>query len=381
MQFSSKRAVACLAIESLESRRLLTGTTTQLLSEPITIGTPSLKDITFVASSGRETTITVHSATAAIDFTSAPTAALTLYKGHAFFPAGAVETVGSIAIANAMPGKSTLSVVCAYGPGLFNVGSITGGDLGSVKAPDVNLTGSMTVTSVKSLVLGEVSGAVMSLGSSAGSVSIRGVLTGSLTAGSIGSLTTYEMVQAKVTTTDPFSRSQLQIGLIDGGEGIEQSTITSAGNIGKVKSQFIENSVISAAATLTHAATGHYPSAFAPQSNTAFTSDAFIGAVVIPSATAKGFFGNSVITAEVIRSVQLGQLNGGQGIAAERISSFSATGPSGQLDQFHFHLGAAQLSTVDRIQAALTRLNIHFTPSTSAPDDTVFYNFELNLLR
>jgi hypothetical protein len=380
MQLSRPRPTAQLAIEALENRTLLTGTTTELLSEPITIGTHSLKDITFVATSGRETTISVVNATAAINFTSAPTAALTLYKGHAFFPAGAVETVGSIAISNAMPGKAGLTVVCAYGPGLFNVGSITGGDLGSINAKDVNLTGSMTVTSIRKLVLGEVSGATMSLGSAAGAINIRGVLTGSLSVGSIASLTTYEMVQAKVTTTAAFSRSQLQIGLIDAGQGMEQSTITSAGNIGTIKSQFIENSVISAAATITHAATGHYPSAFVPTAGSPFVDDAFIASVKIPAASRGGFFGDSVITAEIIRSVQLGQLNGGQGIAADRISSFSATGPSGELDQFPFHLGPAQLSTVAKIQAALARLNIHVTTNASAPDDTVFYNFELNLL-
>jgi len=372
-------AVGRVAIDQLENRTLLSNTTTELVQEPITIGVPSLKDITFVATNGRKTNISVSGATASIAFPGP--AALTLYKGHAFFPAGAVETVGSIVIANAIPGKASLKVVCAYGSGSFDIGSITGGNLGSIVAPDVNLTGSMTLMSVNKLTLASVSGATMNLGSSVGNAKLTGVFTGSLTAGNIGSLKAFELVQANITTTDLFSRSKLQIGLIDGGAGIEQSNIISAGNIGTIKSAFIENSVITAAAHPPATPAGQYPSAGVPEIVTTFSQLALIKASRNQSSkTTTGFFGSSVIAADSITSLQLGELSGGGGVASEVIGSFNGIAPSGQLNRVTIQLNHGQLRTPAKLRSALAGLGVQYASAAGFPENTVFYNFNLNIL-
>jgi len=230
MQNHRNRGSRHIAIDHLENRRLLSGVTTVLMQEPITIGAPGLKTITFVATSGRRTTFSIAYATAAISFPGP--AALSVYKGHAFFPTGAVETISSIVIANAIPGKAALKEAGSYGPArLFDVSSFVGGDLGSINAPDVNLTGSITLGSVGHLTLGSVTAASLSLGSSASVVKIAATLNGTVTAGSIGSLSAASISHASITTTDPFSKSKVEIGTIDGGSGILDSNIISAGNI------------------------------------------------------------------------------------------------------------------------------------------------------
>jgi hypothetical protein len=364
----------------LENRRLLSGTTTRLVDEPITIGVPGFKDITFVATNGRKTAITVSAATASIMFPGP--AALTFYQGHAFFPAGQVETISSIVIANAVPGKASLKEIGAYGTGSFDVGSIVGGNLGSIVAPDVNLTGSLTVGSIKKLTLASVSGATVSLGSSVSAVKLSGAFSGSLTAGHVGSFKAASLSHANITTTDAYSHGKLEIGSIDGGSGILDSNIISAGNIGSVKAGYLQGSVILAATNGTSTGAGQFPSVLVPQSTLAIVAPAMIKSVTLSSKliTSPAYFMDSIIGADTIGSLQLGQLNGGGGVAGQKIGSFSATGPSGALNRFAFHLGEKQLHSAAKVQATLTNLDIPFTTVSGLPDDTLFYAFKLNIL-
>ena len=361
-----------ISIDHLENRRLLSNTTTELVQEPITIGVPGLKDITFVATSGRKTTISVAHATAAITFPGP--AALTLYQGHAFFPAGAVETISSIVVANAIPGKAVLKEVGAFGTGDFDIPSIVGGDLGQLNMPDVIVTSSLTLNSVARATLGGVSAATVNFGTNASVVKIGGPLSGTLVVGSLGFLSASSISSANITTTAPYSHSKLEIGEIDGGTGILNSDIISSGNIGTVKAGYISGSLITAATD----ASSLFPAV--PNSSLSIIAPAEIKSVRISSgATDPAYFSNSVISADKVISAQLGQITGG-GIAAEAIGGISAMGPSGVLDRFPFHLGPRQLSTAARVQTALTNLGIPFSAVPGSPEDTVFYSFSLNLL-
>jgi hypothetical protein len=378
-----------VSIDTLENRTLFSGgepgvlapAFPEIIGEPIVIGTHSLIDITFTADNGRKTTISVKGAQAAITFSG--TSVPLLANRHGYFPHGAVEVVQSILLTDAVPGKASLSEVCAYSPTPtpFNVGSITGGDLGSIKFPDVNLTGSLGVTSVGRVTLDDVSGAAITVSKSLSAMTVTGNMTGSLTAGSIGSLNAAELLQENVTTTAAFSRSALQIGSVTAKTGIQQSNIISAGNIGSVTAGYIQNSVITAAAHLTANTAGTFPSELVPESSSAFTSAASIRSIkVLPSITTD-FFSNSVIAAKTIQNANIGMITGGGGLAAHAFGGVSAVGPTGELDSITLHLGPKDLRTSTTLRAALTRLGVPYTEGAGLQDNTMFYDFDLNVLR
>lgn len=386
MRLPRSRGPRDFSFQTLENRVLLSGdggprvlapAYAEIIGEPIVIGTSKLIDITFTASNDQKTTISVKGAQAAITFggTNVPL----LANGHGYFPNGAVETVESILITDAVPGKASISEVCAYSatPGTFNVGSITGGDLGSINFPNVNLTGSLSLDSVKHVTLDAVSGAVINVTKSVSVANITGTLNGTLTAGSMASLTAHELNQATVTTTAVYNRHALGIGSITAPGGIEESSIISAGNIGSVTAGFVQGSVISASAVLTANTPGDYPADLVPASSHDFTAAASIRSIrILPGATG-GFFSNSVIAAETIGTASIGQITGGGGLAADAFGTVAAIGPSGELDSITFHLGPKDLHTSTTLRAALTRLGV---PYTASGDDTLFYDFELNVL-
>ena len=389
MRHFSKRArrsiSSTICIDALEKRQLfsagepgvLAPAFPEIIGEPIVIGTNKLIDITFTADNGRKTTIKVHGAQAAITF--AGSAVPLLAFGHGYFPNGTVESVTSILLTDAKPGQASISEVCAFGTGYFNVGSITGGDLGSINFPDVNLSGSLSLGSVKSVKIGSVLGASMNITKSVASMKVTGGLTGSLTAGSIGSLTAANLIQENIRTTAVYSRSALQVGSVTAIGGIQQSNIISSGNIGSITTAFITNSVISAGGSLT--ATGTYPAYDVPESSGVFTVPASIRSIrVLPSAT-QSTFGNSVIVARTIQNANIGQITGGGGIAAHSIGTFIAQGPTGQLNSVSFHFGPKDLHTSTSVRTALTKLAIPFSQGPGLVDNTMFYGFVLNILR
>jgi hypothetical protein len=381
------RAAGAVAIDTLENRRLCSGgglgiivpAYPEITGEPIIIGTNKLIDITFTADNNRKTTISVHGAEAAITFVG-PALPL-LAHGHGYFPNGTVEEVQSILVTDAVPGKASISEVCAYGTGSFNVGSITGGDLGSVNFPDVNLTSSLSMNSVHRLELASVGGATMTVAKAASMVKVTGNVTGSFTAGSIGSFSTSELIQTNISTTGVFNRYSLSIGSINATSGITNSNILSSGNVGSITTAFIQNSTITAAATLPASTPGTYPAYVVPEFSSAFTAAASIRSIRVLPGITSDYFGNSVIAARTIQTASIGQITGGGGIAAHSMGTLIAVGPSGQLDSIAFHLGPKDLHTSTTVRTALTRLAVPFSQGAGLQDNTMFYDFDLNILR
>jgi len=380
MRHIGSRGNRSVAVDSLEPRQFLSaGGSTEIIGEPIIIGTSTLKDITFMADNGRKTTISVHDAQAAITF-SGTNVPLLLDK-HGYFPNSSVETVDSILVTNAIPYQATLTEVGAYGFGALGVGSITGGDLNTINMPDVNLTGSLTLNSVKRLTLAATSGATINIAKSVSAMKITGILNGILNTGSIGSLSAYEIMQAEITTNASYSRTALEIGSVTASYGIQESSIISAGNIGSVTAGFVQNSVITSAANLAPATAGTYPTEQVPESSSVFTEAGLIKSIRILDNTPGYFFSNSVVAARTIQSASIGQITGGGGIAAHSLGSLSAVGPSGQLDSITFRMGPKSLHTSSTLREALTKLEVPFSQGTGLQDNTDFYDFDLNILR
>jgi hypothetical protein len=194
-------------------------------------------------------------------------------------------------------------------------------------------------------------------------------MSGTLTAGSVTNLSAEELNQETITATDTYSASHLDIGTIDATAGIDQSTITSAGNIGTIKSLFVQNSLISAATA--------DPSPSGTAGSDDFTAPAIIQSVDIQKT---GNFANSTITAYKVGSLNLSQISGGGGIAAEEFGSVGGISPAGELDRVTFILHSGALRSPAKLQAALHQLNIACTTVTGEPDITVFYDLDLTIL-
>jgi hypothetical protein len=389
MQQGCSRGARIISIDTLENRLLfstgepgvLAPAYPEIIGEPIVIGTHNLIDITFTADNGRKTTISVKGAQAAITFSGISVPLLA--NRHGYFPNGSEESVESIQLTDAVPGKASLSEVCAYSltPTPFNVGAITGGDLGAIKFPDVNLTGSLALNSVGRVTLDDVSGAAITVSKSLSAINVTGNMTGSLTAGTLGSVNAAELLQENIQTTAAFNKTALEIASVTAKTGIQQSNIISEGNIGSVTAGYIQNSVITAAAVLTANTAGAYPSEVVPQYSSAFSAPASIRSIkVLPSITTD-FFSNSVIAAKTIGNANIGMITGGGGLAAHAFASVSAVGPTGELDSVTLHLNAKQLHTSTTLRSALTKLGVPYTQGAGLQDNTSFYDFDLNVLR
>jgi hypothetical protein len=368
------------AIETLEDRRHLSISALDSFSaETVVIGTGGVTGVTFTATSGRYEGISTRDATATLVF-SGSAAPVTIH-GHVYFPRYSVESVVSIVLTNAVPGRASLKDVGTPGTGLFAVGSISGGNLSSIYMPDVTLTTALDVAGVTAVTFGSVSGAAIDFGTSAQSVRVGGPLSGSITAGSIGSLSATAITQENITTTAAFSRSKLEIGSINAGTGLEDSEIISAGNIGTVRARFIDGSVITAAATPPTATAGEFPVAHVPEYVTAFTSEAAIHSVQVVRGGTGGYFNNSVVTAYTIGSAQLAQM-GAQagGVAAHTMDAISFMAPAGSLDLTAVNLGYAQMKTFAKLEGILTAREVAFQVGLLGPENVLVLNLNLNVL-
>jgi hypothetical protein len=368
------------AVEVLERRRLLTVSVSDPVSaETVVIGPGSATGVTFTASNGRYEGISTADATATLVFSGS--AAPVQIRGHVYFPRYSVESVDSIVLTDAVPGRASLREIATPGTGTFDVGSISGGNLSSIYMPDVTLTESMDVASVTNMKLGAVSGAAINFGTRASSVKITGALSGSLTAGSLGSLSASEIMQEAISTTAPFSRSSLEIGSINAGAGLEQSEIISAGNIGSVRAGFIDGSVITAATNPPAATTGQFPVDHVPEYSSAFTSEAAIHSIQVVRGGTGGYFNNSVVAAYIIGSAQLAQMGAtAGGVAAHTIDAIGFMAPAGSLNLTNLNLGYAQMKTVTRLEATLTARSVAFQQGLLGPDNILVLNLNLNVI-
>ena len=136
-------------IEKLENRQLLS------MAAPIAVGAPIVQQtvvigiggtsgVSFTGDNGLYDGITIRHATATITFSGE--GVFVNMQGHSFFRKSLVETIESIAITNALPYRASLAVTTSYGPGLVNLGSISGGNLSSIIAPTANLVGDINVS-------------------------------------------------------------------------------------------------------------------------------------------------------------------------------------------------------------------------------------------
>jgi hypothetical protein len=374
------RSTDTIAIENLENRRLLSVSTSDPLSaETVVIGIGGATGVTFTATSGRYEGISTKGATATLVFSGS--AAPVQIAGHVYFPRYAVESVVSIVLTNAVPGRASLKDVGTPGTGLFDVGSIDGGNLSSIYMPDVTLTTSLDVSTVKAVTFGSVTGAAINFGTGASAVKINGPLSGSLTAGTLGSLSATEITQESIATTAAFSRSKLEIGSINAGAGLEDSEIISAGNIGSVRARFIDGSVITAAATPPVAPVGQFPTADVPEYISAFTSEAVIHNIDVVRGGTGGYFNNSVVAAYTVGSAQLAQMGtDASGVAAHTIDAIGFMAPAGSLDLTSLALGYAQMKTVTKLEATLNARNVAFQAGLLGPENILVLNLNLNVL-
>jgi hypothetical protein len=385
MAHSLVRRVKSPSIEKLETRRHLSLTvptvSAPVIQQTIVIGIGGTTGVSFTGDNGLYDGITVHHATATIVFSGEGVPVN--MQGHSFFRKSIVETIESISITNALPNRASLQVTTSFGPGLINLGSITGGNLSSIIAPTANLVGNINVSSIGNVILGNVAGATMNLGASVGNVRVYGVLTSNLTAGTIGNIKAGAITNSSIGTTTPFSATKLDIGLIDGGTGIEQSEINSAGNIGTVRAKFIDKSVISAGATLASTTPGTFPESILPEVSGNFYAAAVIHNVQVVKTTGSGYFNDSVVAAQTIRSANLGQagLDGGGGIAAQKFGSVVIVAPQGSLDLATLVLNAPTLATSVHLAAVLAAKGVTHTSGILGDDNVQFFGLSLNVLR
>ncbi len=370
------------SIEKLENRRFFSIVGGQIVQETVVIGIGGTAGVSFTGdNNGIYDGITVRHATATITFSGEGIPVN--MQGHTYFRKSLVETIQSIVITNALPNHASLQVTTSPGPGLVNLGSISGGNLSSIIAPTANLTGAINVSSIGNIILGNVAGPVLNLGSGVGNIRVYGGLTATLTAGTIGTIKAGSITNTAINATAPFSASKLDIGLIDAGAGLEQSQIISAGNIGTVRAKFIDKSVITAAATLASAGAGAEPAAVLPEVSSNFYQPAVIHNIRVVKTTGSGFFNDSVIAAQTIVSANLGQAGtgGGGGIAAHRFGSVVLVAPQGSLDLATLVLNYPQLYNSVRLGAVLSARGIAHTDGTLGIDNVQLFGLSLNVLR
>jgi hypothetical protein len=385
MAHAIARRVSSPSIEILENRRHLSASpptvAAPVIQQTVTIGIGGTSGVLFTGDNGLYDGITVRHATATIVFSGIGVSVN--MTGHTYFRKSLVETIESIAITNALPNKASLQVTTSFGPGLVNLGSITGGNLSSIIAPTANLVGDINVTSVNNVILGNVAGPMLNLGSSVHNVRVYGVLTGSLTAGTIGTIKAGAITNTSIGTTAPFSAKQLDIGLIDGGTGIEESEINSVGNIGTVRAKFIDKSVITAGATLAATTPETFPASVLPEVSGNFYAAATIHNVQVVKTKGAGYFDDSVVAAQTIVSANLGQAgtDGGGGIAAHKFGSLVITAPVGSLDLAKLVLNAPSLSSSVHLAAVLANRNVTHTSGVLGADNVQFFGLSLNVLR
>ncbi len=378
MRRSRARRGQSPCIDQLENRRLLSVSSVPH-DEVVVIGSGGSNGVTFTASNGRYTGITAGAETATIVLSGLSIPGTV--KGHTYFTKGIVETVVSITLTNAVPNRGLLGIRASFGTGSFDVGSITGGNLRGIIAPDVNLVGSVNIASIGTMIVNSVAGAAMNLGSSAGSIRINGAMTGSLTAAKINSLSAGQITNSTITATRAFSRSVLQIGTVRSAGTIEDSEIISSGNIGTIRAKSIDGSVVLAAANATPAATGQFPTAEALEFRSAFYQPAAIHTILILPGAGAGLFNNSVIAAETIGNAHLGQMGpGGGAISAHNFASVVVTSPEGNLDLAGLHLGQAQLRSSSRLSAVLSSRGIAHEDGLLGPDNVLALTLNLNVL-
>ncbi len=177
-------------------------------------------------------------------------------------------------------------------------------------------------------------------------LAVHGNLANNITAAAIGTLTATGTSTGTVIQTDAgFSKNFQQIGHIGFGGAVTGTVIFAAGNIGSFSAPSIANSRIYAGVNLTVAQNGDLA-----KSASDIADDARIGSVTLGRGA--NAFSSSLISADILGSMNLGKVNtsnGGtaEGISAHTIGSVSATlVPGGVL-----HAGPAQLKTA----AALTK--------------------------
>ena len=348
---------------------------TGISPEPIVIGTPTLHDVTFTASNGRSYIISTVGATASVTFAGSDVPLI--YHHHAIFHPGEIETLNSILLTDATPGKAALNIIRATaGRGTFNIGSITGGDIGSIYAQDAVATGAITLDSVHKITLAGSAGAVMSLGTYPSTLKFSGNFTGSLTAATVSSFSASALIQSTVTTTGALFAGKNQIGSITIANQIDQSSIFSAGDVGSITAGYIQDSIITAGTSST---------TIVPESPSIFYAGATIHSLRVSTGRIDGFedgfVSDSVIAAYYLGSVQLGSLAGdGGGIAGHNIASISAISPAGGLDRIKIHLVQSQMPTAAKLQSSLTHLGIAFTAGVDGSENTVLYDYSINVL-
>lgn len=192
--------------------------------------------------------------------------------------------------------------------------------------------------------------------SSIASIALGGDLTGAVTASQIGMLKVGGSITgASVTTNGIFSSTASQLHRLHVGGSITNSAIISGGNVGTIMATSLTGSQLYAGVTSAVTSTKALPT-----TATNFDSDATIIAVNLRAHTAA--FSNSVISAQNIRSLNLGTVvtaNNGtaDGVAAKSLSHLTAKLDSnGQI-----HAGKHQLKSATTFAAyvAKNKLALH----------------------
>jgi hypothetical protein len=152
----------------------------------------------------------------------------------------------------------------------------------------------------------------------------KGNLANTITAAAITKMTVAGTTNGAVIQTDAgFSKKFQQIGHIGFTGAVTNSVIFSAGNIGSVSASSFTGSRIYAGVNITVAQHGALAASTSDLSN-----DAFIGSVTLGKGA--NAFSNSLITADILTSLKMGDIstsNGGnlEGISAHTIGAISGT--------------------------------------------------------
>jgi peptidyl-prolyl cis-trans isomerase A (cyclophilin A) len=130
----------------------------------VTIGTAGAGSLTWTEPDGTVAHLSVTGGTADVAFASA--SVTTTKAGGVVTATGAGATVSSITITNARNHAATLTITASGGAdGLASIGTITDtGAVAAVNAAGANLTGSLTVGSLASLTLGATNRALITIG-------------------------------------------------------------------------------------------------------------------------------------------------------------------------------------------------------------------------
>jgi hypothetical protein len=213
---------------------------------------------------------------------------------------------------------------------------ISGGTIGSLRVAGATTSLSLSTTAGASnkVQLGQVkfSGAVstssISTAGSIGTIAAASLSSTQIASANIASLSVSGAATGlTVTTSAGYSKTKLEIGKLHFGGEVSSSQVSSAGNIGNVTAASLSSSQIYAGVSSTVISGPSLPS-----STSDFSDDARIASVVLGKA--KTAFSDSLISADIIGPLHLGNINTSnsgisEGVAAHKLTTITGTLSSG----------------------------------------------------